>query len=69
MQVWNDCLFVLTKGTHQLFYAISLQGLQHKITLKPHPAFEDCRIKKLAFGLRHMLILTDEGVVFSIGDN
>ncbi len=69
MQVWHDCLFVLTKGSHQLLYASHIKGLQHKITLKPHPAFEDCRVKKLIFGATHMFILTDEGVVFTLGDN
>ena len=69
MQVWHDCLFVLTKGSHQLLYASNIKGLHEKITLKAHPAFEDCRVKKLIFGASHMFILTDEGVVFTLGDN
>ena len=70
MQVWNECLFVITKGAHQLLYASHIGGLnKEKITLRPHPAFEDCRVKKLIFGASHMFILTDEGVVFTLGDN
>jgi sensor c-di-GMP phosphodiesterase-like protein len=44
LQVWNDCLFVLTKKTHQLLYATRLSGLKDKVSLKAHPAFEDCKI-------------------------
>jgi alpha-tubulin suppressor-like RCC1 family protein len=60
---------VLTKKTHQLLYATRLNGLRDKITLKAHPAFEDCKILKLAFGAYHMFVLTEEGVVFTLGDN
>ena len=69
MQVWNDCLFVLTKKTHQLLYAPRLNGLRDKVILRAHPAFEDCKIQKLAFGAYHMFVLTEEGVVFTLGDN
>jgi len=44
LQVWNDCMFVLTKKTHQLLYATRLSGLREKVSLKAHPAFEDCQI-------------------------
>ncbi len=69
MQVWRDCLFVVTKRTHQLLYATKMSGLDGKVSLKAHPAFEECRIKKMAFGEKHMFVLTEEGVLFTLGDN
>jgi alpha-tubulin suppressor-like RCC1 family protein len=69
LKVWNDCLFAITKKTSRLLYASRLGDLSHKVTLKPHPSFIDCRIKKLAFGEYHMFVLTEDGVVFTMGDN
>jgi alpha-tubulin suppressor-like RCC1 family protein len=43
--------------------------LEEKVKLRLHPAFEECRIKKMAFGLDHMFVLTEEGVVFTLGGN
>lgn len=67
MHVWNDTLFVLTKAT--LYYAPNLRGLAKKVKLRQHPSFKECKVKKMAFGLDHMLVLSSEGVVFAIGDN
>jgi alpha-tubulin suppressor-like RCC1 family protein len=69
MTVWGtDTLFVLAKGG-ALLYASNLSGLGKKVQLKLHPSFKDVKVKKLAFGLSHMLILTKDGVVFALGDN
>lgn len=69
MQIWKDTLFIVTKVEKRLMYAAELSDLERKITLKAHPSFNDCRVKKMAFGLDHMLILTEDGVVFGIGSN
>jgi alpha-tubulin suppressor-like RCC1 family protein len=68
MQVWSDTLFLLTKKDHKLFYCPNLSSLP-KNNLEPHPSFLDSKIVKLTFGLNHMLLLSDDGIVFAIGDN
>lgn len=69
MRVWKGSLFVITRAERKLLIAADLQGLDRKVSFKPHPSFGDCRVKKMAFGQDHLLILTEEGVVFGIGSN
>ena len=65
--IWKDTLFVVTKGDGELLFSDSLQ--KGKVALRTHPSFKGCRVKKLAMGAEHLLVLSEEGVVFCIGDS
>ena len=69
MKIWNDNLYLVTVSDQQMLYAMRLSGLNTKIELIAHQSFVNCKIRKLAFGISHMMVLTDDGVVFAIGSN
>jgi len=64
--IWKDTLFVVTKADGELLISDYLTS--SKVGLRAHPSFKGCRVKKLVMGAEHLLVLSEEGVVFCIGD-
>ena len=68
MLVWNDCLYIITRTERELLCSESLSSQTTKVVLRPHPSFQGCKVKKMAFTQDQMLVLSEEGVVFILGE-
>ena len=69
MDIWNDELYILTKDDHKVIHTSLANLSSNKLKFTYHKGLKGFTIKKLAFGLSHILALTTDGVVLSMGNN